>query len=150
MDDLLNPQTVDSRRWRGRKEEQKSKIKNRYDQSARDLKQLDIGEHVQLLDMNSKRWTIKGVVHSKLPNRSYLIKTEYGEIRRRNRRHIRPLPQRQNVHIPSDDISDDDDKSSGSDHDEDDVDTPTTATPTSGSYTTRSGRRVKPPDKMNL
>ena len=145
MDNLLEPQNIDSRQVKERKERQKAKQKQRYDQHARDLPELYIGQHVRLLDIHTNRWSEQGVVKAKLPNRSYLVQTEYGVRRRRNRRHIRPASPKDMWH------EDDDDELP---HDNDDeaippapaVDTPSRSTATH-TYT-RSGRRVKPPDRL--
>ena len=159
-DKLLDPQQIDSRRLRERRNKQKAKLKERYDLRARDLPELNIGDRVQLLDMNSNKWTVKGVVKKKLPNRSYLIETESGEIRRRNRRHIRPQPRRrQDQRAPFSDVSDDDQRRYRHDtfYDDDDDDdqsrdvrddNPPAQDNAPAATTTRSGRIVKPPDRL--
>ena len=94
MDNLLDPQHIDAQLVRERKEGQKVKQKEHYDKHARNLPELNIGDHVRLQDMHNNRWSQSGVIKSKLPNRSYLVEIDNGEIRRRNRRHLRPAPRR--------------------------------------------------------
>ena len=77
---------------RKRKEQQKQKQKRRYDQHARNLPKLAVGDHVKLLDMNSRRWSREGVVTAKLPYRSYLVESEDVSVRR-NRKHLRQMTQ---------------------------------------------------------
>ena len=80
-------------------------------------------------------------------NRSYLVQTENGVIRRRNRRHIRPT-RRKKPDIAHD-VNYDDDQPENVEDDYDANppadDAPSTSTAT---RTTRSGRTVKPPDRL--
>ncbi|XP_030855818.1 uncharacterized protein K02A2.6-like [Strongylocentrotus purpuratus] len=87
---------VNTRSVRGRKEDHKVKQKERFDKHARDLSKLKPGDHVILQDMKTNTWSKRGIVRSAQDrNRSYQIETETGEIRRRNRRHLRPVPRQQ-------------------------------------------------------
>ena len=57
------------------------------------LQPLKQGDTVRLQNMekpsiNKPRWSQKGVVVKVLPNRSYQVRTETGEVLRRNRRHL--------------------------------------------------------------
>eukprot|EP00057_Strongylocentrotus_purpuratus_P021801 XP_011676275.1 PREDICTED: uncharacterized protein LOC105444129 [Strongylocentrotus purpuratus] len=88
VDKLLDPQHIDPQQVREKKEWQKVKQEERYDKHARDLPELNIGQN-----MHNNRWSQGGIVKVKLQNRSYLVETEYGEIRRRNRHHLRPAPR---------------------------------------------------------
>ena len=147
MDNLLDPQNINFHQVRERKERQKAKQKQRYDQHARDLPELHIGQHVRLLDQNTNRWSEQGIVKTKLPNRSYIVQTDQGVTRRRNRRHIRPTHRKkQDVAHDNDDYDDD---QRGNVEDDNDANPPAEDAPsTSRSTRTRSGRIVKPPDRL--
>ena len=152
MDNLLDPQHIDRQFVRERKEGQKVKQKERYDKHARDLQELDIGDHVRLQDMHNNKWSQSGVIRKKLPNRSYLVEISNGEIRRRNRRHLRLAPQRRDEQIqwPTQMDSDSDDNA-----DDSAGGTPVQlaeppADPGPPSLRTRSGRISKPPDRLDL
>ncbi|XP_063952169.1 uncharacterized protein K02A2.6-like [Lytechinus pictus] len=94
-------QHIDTKSVRGRKDEQKVKQKERFDKHARDLPKLKPGDNVILQDMKTNTWSQRGIIKSvNNHNRSYQIETATGEIRRRNRRHIRPDPRRQAESIP--------------------------------------------------
>ncbi|XP_030851255.1 uncharacterized protein K02A2.6-like [Strongylocentrotus purpuratus] len=149
VDKLLDPQHINPQQVRERKEGQKVKQKERYDKHARDLPELNIGQTVRLQNMHNNRWSQSGIVKVKLPNRSYLVETEYGEIRRRNRRHLRPAPTRRDDRFQQTTQTD-------SDPDDEDVSEPTPersgvpAQQASSYMTTRSGRISKPPNRMDL
>ena len=153
MDNLLDPQHVDPQTVRERKEGQKAKQKRHYDQHARDLPEFSVGDHVRLQDMQNNRWSQHGVIRTRLPNRSYLVQLDNGEIRRRNRRHIRPAPQRRDEGIiaaqtdsDSEDVAVNDDDNHARRGDR-----PASPGPPASSYwTTRSGRPVKPPERLDL
>ena len=152
MDNLLDPQHIDRQFVRERKEGQKVKQKERYDKHARDLQELDIGDHVRLQDMHNNKWSQSGVIRKKLPNRSYLVEISNGEIRRRNRRHLRLAPQRRDEQIqwPTQMDSDSDDNA-----DDSAGGTPVQlaeppADPGPPSLRTRSGRISKPPVRLDL
>ena len=120
-----------------------------YDKHARDLTELNIGEHVRLQDMHTNIWSQSGVIRKKLPNRSYLVEIGNREIRRRNRRHLR-LTRRDERSQQS--------MQRNSDLDDDNETTPrqpaeppdNSAQPTSSVRTTRSGRISKPPNRLDL
>eukprot|EP00057_Strongylocentrotus_purpuratus_P012550 XP_011667024.1 PREDICTED: uncharacterized protein K02A2.6-like [Strongylocentrotus purpuratus] len=150
VDKLLDPQHINPQQVRERKEGQKVKQKERYDKHARDLPELNIGQTVRLQNMHNNRWSQSGIVKVKLPNRSYLVETEYGEIRRRNRRHLRPAPTRRDDRFQQTTQTDSDPD------DNEDVSEPTPersgvpAQQASSYMTTRSGRISKPPNRMDL
>ena len=150
LDNLLDPQNIDSRSFKERKERQKAKQKQRYDQHARDLPELQIGQHVRILDMNTNKWSEQGVVKVKLPNRSYVIKTDHGVTRRRNRRHIRPVREEQfTAHDSFDDFEDDPPRDVRDDHNGNHQQRDGIAPPRSPPrMTTRSGRSVKRPVRL--
>ena len=145
VDSLLDSQQIDTKSVRGRKEEAKVKQKQRYDRHAQDLSKLKPGDHVILQDMNTNTWSKRGIVKSVLPNRSYQIEMESGEIRRRNRRHIRLNPSQQR--LPTQDDYELDDNA-----DETPAEQPPDGSVTSSTRarTTRSGREVKPPNRLDL
>ena len=148
VDKLLDPQHIDPRSVKERKERQKVKQKEHYDKHAQDLPEFNVGDHVRLQDMHNNRWAQRGTITSKLPNRSYLVETDRGEIRRRNRRHLRPAPPTQRAeHIqhPTQMDSDLDDYAEFPAQ-------PAEAAEQSASLfrTTRHGRISKPPERMDL
>lgn len=154
MDNLRDPQNVDLRRVKERKEGQRLKQKQRYDKQAKDLQELTIGETVRLYDTNNHKWSTVGNVKAILPNRSYLIQTEYG-IRRRNRRQIRRAPRSDDrsefYYDDDDDHVDEHPRDVGDDDDDDDKNPPARVNapaPSTATRTTRSGRRVKTPDRL--
>lgn len=60
-----------------------------YNQNAKDLKELSVGDHVLIQNPDSKRWITPGIVVEVGPHRDYLIKTGAGRVFRRNRRMLR-------------------------------------------------------------
>ncbi len=76
-----------------KKKELKERQKSNYDKSTAPLSKLKKGATVRLQNMeksttNKSPWPLKGVVIKVLPNRSYLVRTENGDVLRRNRRHL--------------------------------------------------------------
>ena len=62
-----------------------------FDQHARDLPQLQVGDRVLLQDPHSKDWAEEGVITAQHEfNRSYDVETN-GTIKRRNRKFLKPL-----------------------------------------------------------
>lgn len=71
--------------------------KRYYDRNARNLRPLQIGEKVRVLDLIKKRW-IPGTITSILKDRSFEIKLKSGKKIVRNRRHIvQDSPSRQDT-----------------------------------------------------
>ena len=70
--------------------ENKQRQKKEFDKRHRvvDLRPLKPGEHVWVKDVN-RRGTVK--THMTVPPRSYVVKTQHGDVRR-NRRHLNPTP----------------------------------------------------------
>ena len=70
--------------------EHKRRQKKAFDKRPRvvDLRPLKPVEHVWVRDMN-RRGTVK--THMTVPPRSYVVKTQHGDVRR-NRRHLNPTP----------------------------------------------------------
>lgn len=67
-------------------------VKLRYDAGAHALKGLASGDIVRVQHSQSKLWDTLGEVIKKFPNRqSYLIKTETGRLKWRNRRFLRQI-----------------------------------------------------------
>ena len=76
-----------------KKKELKKRQKQNYDKNVAPLPKLKVGATVRLQNMdkpksNKPQWPLKGVVTKVLQNRSYLVKTENGDVLRRNRRHL--------------------------------------------------------------
>ena len=142
LDALLDHQPLDPQFVR-RKEGQTEKRKEYYDKFARDLPELKTDDHVRLQDMRTNQWSQSGVIRKKLPNRSYLVEIANGEIRRRNRRHLRPAPRRDDRIQQSSQMDSDLD-----DNADDGERTPrqpaNPAQPASSFRTTSSGRISKP------
>lgn len=62
-----------------------------YNQGAKDLPELHIGQQVAIQDADTLKWR-RATVEDKHDNRSYTVTTETGSTLRRNRRHLRDLP----------------------------------------------------------
>ena len=89
---LLKPQKPSSE-VKEKKKSLKQRQKRNYDKTTATLQPLNQGDTVRLQNMekpstNKPRWSQKGVVVKVLPNRSYQVRTETGEVLRRNRRHL--------------------------------------------------------------
>ena len=67
--------------------EQKSR--EHYDQHARALAELQIGNHVAIRNPTSKLWDIYGTIATVGPHRRYFVKTHSGRVLVRNRRFLR-------------------------------------------------------------
>lgn len=113
-----------------------------YDKSAKPLSDLYINQNV--LIRNGKTWE-RGIVVKKDKNpRSYWVKTQNSRIVRRNRVHLKPsenkpyfdLEIERNENVEADKIVDRTVMSNGPN-----------VSRSNGSYVTRSGRIVKPPDR---
>ena len=145
---MSRPKQVNTRSVRGRKEDHKVKQKERFDKHARDLSKLKPGDHVILQDMKTNTWSKRGIVRSvQNRNRSYQIETETGEMRRRNRRHLRPVPRQQqaeSIPLPTQDDFELDDTAEATEQPASEESSTTSST------RTRSGRVIKPPDRLNL
>ena len=61
-----------------------------YNVHTRQLKPLSVHQCVKVQDINTKRWSSRGVITKLLPHRSYIIRLDSGQIIRRNRYHLRP------------------------------------------------------------
>ena len=87
---LLKPEVVEGVHDNIKRKRQQTKAT--YDKSARPLPELQIGEPVRLQPVNSKAPWDKGSRVTKVGPRSYLIKTDNGNLYRRNRKFIRQDP----------------------------------------------------------
>ena len=67
-------------------------IKSQYDQHARPLSRLSIGQTVRIQDPISHRWNKVGVVMSCGRSRDYEVRLPSGRVWWRNRRFLRPVP----------------------------------------------------------
>ena len=63
-----------------------------YDQHAKDLPDIQIGQHVRMHDKDTNRWSPAVVTQMCTEPRSYIIKTPSGQVLRRNRKHLREDP----------------------------------------------------------
>ena len=151
------PQNL-KKRFRNRQEKQK----RYYDRGSKPLKPLNPGDNIVM--QHEKSWKPATVTEAHQTPRSYVVKNEYGQQYRRNRRHLRPTSAR----FPSDQVPERRsetettsastplsrepgntmlDQSVRENRENGTVtDTPTTTT-TSLSYKTKSGRSVKMPEK---
>jgi len=104
----------------------------------------EVGEKVLIQNIIKKTWE-KAEVIRKLDNRSYLIKLINGRVLRRNSHHIRKLFTKQREPTMFANLSEDNDESDSNfeDNAED-------KGPISSSYVSRSGRIIRPPNKLNL
>ena len=86
----LDPQWSHFQEARKAQCESKQRQKKAFDKRHRvvDLRPLKPGEHVWVKDMN-RRGTVK--THMTVPPRSYVVKTQHGDVRH-NRRHLNPTP----------------------------------------------------------
>ena len=67
----------------------REKIEQTYNQSARDLTELNVGSQVAVWEPRTRRWDRYGVVVEKQPYRRYLVRLSSGRVLARNRRHLR-------------------------------------------------------------
>jgi len=67
-------------------------VKLQYDQHARPLPRLNVGQHVRIQDPASHRWDKVGVVMGCGRSRDYEIRLPSGRVWWRNRRFLRPVP----------------------------------------------------------
>ena len=82
-------------------------MKYRHDQHAKDLKELLPGDHVRIHCQNTRLWPTRAtIVKACDQSRSYEVKTEYGNILRRNQRDL--LFTKESSAIPLHDVSYDD------------------------------------------
>ena len=71
-----------------------------YDQHAKDLPDIQIGQHVRMYDKDTNRWSPAVVTQTCTEPRSYIIKTPSGQVLRRNRKHLRGDPSTANRDPP--------------------------------------------------
>ena len=87
--------------------ENKQKQADYYNQNAKDLKPLQLGDHVLIYDFQNKQWSTKGMIVKRLPYRSYVVKLSNGRNLKRNRKHLKKTYQ----HVEP--VDDDDDEPPG-------------------------------------
>ena len=132
---------------------------------SRDLPPLQIGDTVKLLSTENNTWSKDGVVSATLPHRSYLVQTESGTLRR-NRQMLRSAPAEQQhcetsytpYETPSADHTSTTETTAtgepGKHNHDSSMASPSVSTSnkvsTAPPVTTRSGRVVKPPTKLDL
>ena len=61
-----------------------------YNKTAHELSELKIGQHVAVYNEKTKQWDIYARVVERMRTRRYKVKTVYGTILSRNRKHLRP------------------------------------------------------------
>ena len=67
----------------------RSSVKCKHDEHAKDLKELLPGDHVRISCQNTRSWTSRATIVKACDRpRSYEMKTEYGNILRRNQRDL--------------------------------------------------------------
>jgi len=69
--------------------ENKQKQAAYYNQHAKDLTPLQLGDPVVIFDFQQKQWSTEGMIVKKLPHRSYLVKLTNGRNLKRNRKHLK-------------------------------------------------------------
>ena len=72
-----------------RLDDQAERVKAAYDQHARPLRPLKVGDSVRFQDTNSKRWDKQGIIVSVGESRDYRVKMQSGRIYWRNRKFLR-------------------------------------------------------------
>ena len=66
-----------------------------YNQNTRALPELVPGQRIRVQDQRSKMWSPARVIEQASTPRSYIIKKDDGGIIRRNRQHLKPIPEKQ-------------------------------------------------------
>ncbi|XP_076060199.1 uncharacterized protein LOC143036563, partial [Oratosquilla oratoria] len=92
-----HPQSF-SPEWQARSEEcdrkaaaYAARTTRRYDEHARPLPALAVGQHVRIQDRTSLRWDKVGVIMGRGRSRDYELRLPSGRLWWRNRRHLRPV-----------------------------------------------------------
>ena len=119
-------------------QKQKMKQKIFYDESAKPLPSLTSNDSVRLED--AEGWTTKGTVLQEIAPRSFTVRTEDGQVLRRNRRSLLKTPP---AHVETNNV-----------HSEPPVNTPNMncdeSIPLDKHELRRSNREIKKPDRLNL
>ena len=137
----LHPMVQDPARVKEEREYKQSQQKRQYDKTARILPTLTAGDNVWMRDLNG-RWKPAVVVRKDKSPRSYTLRSKDGQQYRRNRRHIRKTKGNAPFEIDVPDNVTETPKSAQG--------MPANVTTDEGFYVTRSGRRVKPREILNL
>ncbi|XP_068220014.1 uncharacterized protein [Palaemon carinicauda] len=95
---LAHPQSF-SEEWQAKSEDcdrraaaRAEQVKLQYDQHARPLPKLEIGQTVRIQDPTSNRWEKFGVIMGFGKSRDYEVRLPSGRVWWRNRRFLRPVP----------------------------------------------------------
>jgi len=72
----------------------KDKAKQQYDKTAKELPELVVGQSVRIQPTKHRALWKKAMVMKKVGIRSYLVKTNEGQIYRRNRKHLRQTAEK--------------------------------------------------------
>ena len=110
----------------------------RYNQHAKERRELLPGETVRVLSPHDKTWTLGKVVGTAKTPRSYNVKTDTERQYRRNRNHLRPTKEKFHQNAVRRATTEDEDE------------TQQESQPERQPTTTRSGRVIKAPQKLNL
>ena len=138
-----------------RLEERQTKQKAYHDRHASDLPTLSPGQPIRVQHPNSGRWEPATVVDQRPEPRSYTIRAQNGAVYRRNRRHLRslsPSPARTPAETEPETASPTP-RRTAEDATQEPPETTGDNRTTSGlpdMTTSRSGRVIKKPDRLNL
>jgi len=135
----LQPKTINPSEVAARRLHLQAKQKKYYDQNAHPLPPMKTGDNVYVQLSKGDNWTPAQIMEPSSTPRSYIVETNDGRTFRRNRRCLKPRAP-----LPPNDLPEQ----------------PTTAPepegnrtippPPQGTYTTRSGRVVKGPKRLDL
>ncbi|MFV0366579.1 MAG: RNase H-like domain-containing protein [Mangrovibacterium sp.] len=78
--------------WDRRVASRAAQVKKHYNQHARDLPRLAMGQHVRVQDPTSRRWDKVAIVMGGARSREYEVRLPSGRVLRRNRRFLYPVP----------------------------------------------------------
>jgi len=151
----LNPQVANQLLVQTRMASNKQRSKEYYDRSAHPLQPLQIGDSVRI--RFGRSWKPANVTR-KVNNRSYIVKTPDGTQYRRNRRHLlyskeqAPFLTNQHLQMTSNQqISRNNTLNMPANSNNSAIKPPSESVRNgTDSYTSRSGRSIKPPVKLNL
>ena len=138
-----------------RLQERQSQQKAYHDQTAHDLKPLRPSQHVMIQDANTLAWMPARVKECCTEPRSYVVVTPNGRELRRNRRHIRDIePVKKRVRFDEtpqyDKPSDRQQAEETREHYTHDNAPRDDTIVQNKHHVTRSGRKIKPPDRLSL
>jgi hypothetical protein len=136
---LLKPEIKPTEEVIEKKSEERSLAKKYFDRSAKDLQPLQEKENVRIRDWNNNEWKPAQVI-SKVHDRSYMVKTEEGRVKRRNRRDLMKTKE-ENIFQEKEEIPDEPEIRESKSPE---IEMRRNQKPVNETATTRSGRAVKP------